>query len=90
MANTKSAQKTARQTEVKRERNLARRTSLKTAIKKVLVALDKQEDMTKVKELLQDAESKIARACGKGLIHKNNASRKISRLTKRVAGTAQK
>lgn len=85
MANIKSAKKRAQQADVKRKRNLARKTAVKTAIKKVLVAIERTEDKAKVAELLREAEAKIARARGKGLLHKSTASRKISRLAKKVA-----
>ena len=82
MANIKSAKKRAKQNIYRRGINLARKTSLKTAEKKFLTALGKGED---VAVLLKDVESKIARAKGKGLVHANTASRKISRLAKKVA-----
>ncbi len=85
MANIKSAQKQAKQALARRQINLARKTSIKTAIKRVLVALEKSENITQVKELLKDAEAKIARAKNKGTFHSNAASRKISRLAQRVA-----
>ena len=50
---------------VKRERNLARRTAIKTAVKKVLVSLEKNESLEAIQGLLKDAESKLARAKGK-------------------------
>lgn len=53
MANIKSAKKSAKQSEVKRQRNLARKTAMRTALKKVLVALENNEDVTKVKVLLK-------------------------------------
>lgn len=89
MANTKSAKKQARQNKVNKARNLSRRTALKTAIKKVMTALETTKDAEQAKELLKVAEAKIARAKNKNVLHKNTASRKISRLAKRVA-TAQK
>ncbi len=84
MANIKSAKKRALQEVVKRNRNLARRSALKTAVKKVLVALE-QGDIVVAKACLKEAEAKISRACGKGLLHGNTASRKVSRLAQRVA-----
>lgn len=89
MANIKSAKKKAKQDIVRRDINLARKTSIKNVLKKVLVALEKQEDVAKVKELLKQAESKISRARGKGLLHKNTASRKIGRLAKKVAAATR-
>ena len=85
MANIKSAKKQAKQQAVKRDRNLARKTAVKTAIKKVLTAIEQGVDVAKTKELLKQAEAKIARARGKGLLHSNTASRKISRLAHKVA-----
>ena len=85
MANIKSAKKRAKQSEVRRKINLARKSSVKTAVKKVLIALSAEESGEKVQELLMDAQAKIARARGKGVLHKNTAARKMSRLAKRVA-----
>jgi len=83
MANIKSAKKRAKTNEVRRQRNVARRSDMKTATKKVLLALE-VNDLAAVKELLKDAESKIARATGKGVLKKNTAARNISRLAKKV------
>jgi small subunit ribosomal protein S20 len=85
MANLKSAQKQARQNIKKRERNLARRTAIKTAIKKVLTSIEKNESLETLQSLLKDAESRLARAQSKRVIHGNTAQRKISRLAKKVA-----
>lgn len=85
MANIKSAQKQARQNKVKRARNLARRTSVKSAVKKVLTSIEKSDSFEMIQKLLQEAESKVARATGKGVIKKNTARRKIGRLAKKVA-----
>lgn len=87
MANTKSAKKQARKNKVNRTINLSRRTAVKTAVKKVMTAIE--QDVEKAKELLKEAEAKLARAKNKGVLHKNTVSRKISRLAKRVA-SAQK
>lgn len=83
MANLKSSKKRAKQNVKRRKINLARRTAMKTALRKVIDAL--ATDSSKVRELFKEAESRIARARGKHLIHKNNASRKISRLAKKVS-----
>ena len=85
MANIKSAKKQAKQAEVKRQRNLARKTAIKSAIKKVLLALEQNQDATSTAVLLKEAQQKIARARGKGLLHKNEAARKYGRLAKKVA-----
>ncbi len=85
MANLKSSQKQARQNVVKRARNLARRTSIKSAVKKVLTSIEKSEPIEMIQKLLKDAEAKLSRAKGKGVIHANTAKRKISRLAQKVA-----
>ncbi|MEX0849204.1 MAG: 30S ribosomal protein S20 [Candidatus Dependentiae bacterium] len=85
MANIKSAKKRAKQTIKKRQKNLTRKTALKTAVKKVVAAIKDGSDVAKAKTLLRDAEAQLSRAKGKGVIHKNTARRKVSRLAKRVA-----
>ena len=89
MPNIKSAKKRALQTTKRQLCNQARRSSVKTAVKKVLVALE-SNDVATAKKLFIEAESKLASARGKGLMHRNTAARKISRLAKKVAAaTAQ-
>ena len=85
MPNIKSAIKRAKQSEARRKINVARKSSVKTAVKKVMTALTGNEDVAALRELLKAAEAKIARARGKGIIHANTASRSVSRLAKRVA-----
>lgn len=84
MPNIKSAKKRVLQTAKRQLNNQARKSAIKTAIKKVLTALENNELET-VKALFIDAESKIARAKGKGVFHRNTAARKISNLSKKVA-----
>lgn len=84
MANTKSAKKRVLQNESRRQRNVARRSAIKTAAKKVIDALS-SNDITGARELLVKAESQIARACGKGVLKKNTAARRVSVLAKKVA-----
>lgn len=84
MANIKSAKKSARQAVKRHTVNIARKSSLKTAIKKVLTTLS-EEDIAAAQKLLREAEAKIARAKNKGLLHKKTAQRKISRLATKVA-----
>jgi small subunit ribosomal protein S20 len=88
MPNIKSAKKRALQTTKKSLRNQARRSSVKTAVKKVVIALE-IGDAEVAKSLLVAAESKIASAKGKGLMHRNTAARKISRLAKKVAAASR-
>ena len=80
MANIKSAKKRVLIAEKNRLRNVAFKSSIKTAVKKVL-ELAKGED----KEALNKAMSKVYQLCDKavvkGILHKNTAARKKSRLT---------
>lgn len=79
MANHVSSEKRARQTEVRRLRNRANMSSMKTAVKKVLEAVQKK-DFSQMEALLSGAQSAIAKTRQKGTIHKNNMARRISRL----------
>jgi small subunit ribosomal protein S20 len=88
MPNIKSAKKRVLQTAKRQLRNQARKSSLKTAIKKVVAAVE-MNDIAASKALLIEAEAKIARAKGKGLLHPNTAARKISKLAKKVAAAAR-
>lgn len=80
MANTKSAKKQAIKSEKRRAINLARKTNLKTAIKKVRTAVADKLSPEQIANLMRQAEAKLARAKNKGTIHKRTAARKISRL----------
>ena len=87
MPNIKSAKKRTLQITKRQLRNQARRSSVKTAIKKVMTAIE-AKDIETAKTLFISAESKIAKARGKGILHHNTAARKISRLAKKVAVAA--
>jgi len=84
LANTASSEKRNRQTQKRRVRNVAVRSSVKTAVKKLRDALDKG-DAAAAKQALPGA---LASAASKGVLHKNAASRRISRLAHAVAKTA--
>lgn len=84
MANLKSSKKRALTNEVRHQRNLARGSEIKTETKKVMEALA-AKDLAAAKEIFKKVESKVARAQGKGLFKRATASRKISRLAKRIA-----
>ncbi len=88
MANIKSAKKRAKTNEKRRQKNVTRRSDIKTTVKKVLSAIE-QKNADNAKKLLTEVESKIARAAGKNLLKKNTASRKIGRLAKKVAALAK-
>lgn len=87
MANTRSAQKRNRQSEKRRARNQGVRTRVKTAVKKVRESLE-QGEFSATQAAFHEAARVIDRASSKGVVHRNTASRKISRLAKAVAKTA--
>jgi len=80
MANIKSAKKRVLVAERNRLRNQAFRTSIKTAVKKVL-ELAKAEDKDALNAALSRAYQLCDKAVSKGILHKNTAARKKSRLT---------
>ena len=89
MANIKSAKKRAKQTEKRREVNLARKSAIKSSTKAVLDAIAQNADEATLKKLLADAEARVSRAKSKRQMHRNTASRKIGRLAKKVAAVAR-
>jgi len=88
MANTSSAQKATRVIARRTEVNKARRTRMRTMVVKVEEAIT-SGDRNKALAALKAAEPIIMRAAQKGVVHKNAASRIISRLTDRVAKLAK-
>lgn len=78
-----SALKRARQSEKKRLRNQSIKTKIKTQISKLNTALH-SKNMEDAAAILKDAQKVISSAASKNVIHKNAASRKISRITKKV------
>lgn len=83
MATHPSAEKRDRQNKKRKIRNTAVKSQTKTEIKKVLAAVDEQ-DRDGSEKALKNAIKIIKKAGSKGIYHKNNASRKVSRLTKKV------
>ena len=83
----KSAFKRAKQSEKKKIRNKAAMSTLKTLVKKVVTSVEGKESQD-IKETLRLATAYIDKVAGKGLIHKNKASRIVSRLTTRVNRSA--
>jgi len=84
MANTSSAKKATRVIARRTAVNKSRRSRLRTTLGNVEEALA-SGDRTKAAAALQAAEPIIMRASQKGVLHHNAASRKVSRLTKRLA-----
>ncbi|MEO5596826.1 MAG: 30S ribosomal protein S20 [Lysobacteraceae bacterium] len=83
MANIKSAKKRAKQAEVHRARNASARSMLRTAVKKVLKALD-SKDAPGAEAAFTSAQPLLDRFACRGLIHKNKAARHKSRLNARI------
>jgi len=84
MANTPQAKKRIRRNARRADINGARVSRIRTFIKKVEMALEggKKDEAAAA---LKEAQPEVARGVAKGVIHKNTAARKISRLSKRVA-----
>ena len=87
MANTVSAKKATRKMERKTAINKARRTRVRTHLRFVEEAIA-SGDQAAASEALRKAQSEMMRAVVKGVFHANTASRKISRLSKRVKALA--
>ena len=87
MANIKSAKKRVLVSKRNYDRNKSIKSSVKTAIKKVEAAVAAADKEAAAAALLE-ATAKIDKAATKGVYHKNNASRKVSRLAKAVNGIA--
>ncbi len=87
MANTASARKRIRQTEKRTERNAARKSRMRTFIKKVETAIA-GGDKAEAAAALRAAQPELQRAAGKGVIHANTVARKISRLSSRIKAIA--
>jgi len=84
MPNIKSAKKRLRQSFKRRERNRMYVRRMKTEAKKVLEAVE-EKNLEAAKEQLKVAMKYIERAAARGAIHKNEASRRISKIARKVA-----
>jgi small subunit ribosomal protein S20 len=84
MANTKSAKKAARQIARRTVINKSRRTRVRSAVRKVEEAIS-AGDRAAAAAAMAQAEPAIIRAAQKGIVHRNAARRKVSRLTHRIA-----
>jgi small subunit ribosomal protein S20 len=82
LANIKSAKKRVAVSELRRLRNRSQRSALRTLVKKTQVTMD--TDVEKAKDLLTLTIKELDRAASKGLIHKNAAARRKSRLMRRL------
>ncbi len=83
MANIKSAKKRAKQAEVRRARNASARSMVRTAVKKVVKALD-AKDLGTAEAAYATAQPILDRYASRGLIHRNKAARHKSRLNAHI------
>ena len=83
LATHKSAEKRDRQNKKNRARNVAAKSALKTKIKSVVENVNSKNKEKSI-NALKTAIPALNKAASKGLIHKKNAARKVSRLTKKV------
>ena len=83
MANTAQSKKRVRQTEARTDVNKARRSRIRTFLRKVEEAIA-SGDSAAAKAALQAAQPELMRGVTKGVVHKNTAARKMSRLSSRV------
>ena len=83
MANTAQSKKRARQSEKRYAVNKARRSRIRTYLRKVEEAIA-SGDQTAAQEALKAAQPELMRGVTKGVVHKNTAARKMSRLASRV------
>jgi small subunit ribosomal protein S20 len=85
LATHKSAEKSHRQSEKRRARNHALKSRLRTLVKRVENALQRK-NAAEAESELRVAAREIDKAVTKGVLHRNNASRRLSRLTLRLNG----
>ncbi len=85
MANTPQAKKRIRRNNARAEINTNRISRIRSFLKKVETAIT-GGDKSAAAEALKAAQPELARGVARGVLHKNTASRKMSRLSKRVAG----
>jgi small subunit ribosomal protein S20 len=88
MANTASARKRIRQTEKRTARNKARRSRVRTFLRKVEQAIS-GGDHTAAQEAFRAAQPELHRAVSKGVLHRNTVARKLSRLSARIKAIGQ-
>ncbi|MCK9490121.1 MAG: 30S ribosomal protein S20 [Xanthomonadales bacterium] len=87
MANIKSARKRAKQAVKRNERNTSAKSMIRTAVKKVVLAID-NKDAEAARAALLAAEPLLDRYSSRGLIHRNKAARHKSRLSAKIKALA--
>ena len=88
MANTEQSKKRARQSEARYAVNKARRSRIRTFLRKVEEAIA-SGDAAVAEAALKAAQPELARGVSKGVLHKNTVARKMSRLSSRVKGVTK-
>jgi small subunit ribosomal protein S20 len=88
LPNIKSAKKRVLISAENRRTNMSRSSALKTSLKKVTTAIN-AKDVAAAKANLQDAIKALDSSAGKGVVHKNQAARRKSRLAKKINAMAQ-
>jgi small subunit ribosomal protein S20 len=86
MANHKSAEKRHRQSLKRRQRNRVAKGAVRTAVKKARAAIEAKDETAAA--LVREAEKTIAKAAAKGIFHRRNASRQVSRLASKLSPQA--
>jgi len=87
MANSPQAKKRARQNEARHAVNKARRSRIRTYLRKVEEAIE-SGDQTAAQAALREVQPELMRGVTKGVLHKNTVARKMSRLSSRVKALA--
>jgi small subunit ribosomal protein S20 len=87
MANTPQAKKRIRRNDRRAEVNRTRVSRVRTFIKQVEAALEAGDKATALAAISR-VQPELARGVAKGIVHKNTAARKFSRLTRRIAALA--
>ncbi len=83
MANSPQAAKRAKQSEVRRQRNMSQRSRFRSSVKAVLLAI-KDGNKDAAAQAMKTCESLLDRYAGRGLLHKNKAARHKSRLNAKI------
>jgi len=89
LANTRSAKKRVRQSQRRRVHNRTFRTQARTSVKQARAAVA-SDDRAAAEQAVRSAISQLDKAASKGVIHRNNAARRKSRLVKRLAAAQKK
>ncbi len=90
MAHHKSAKKRILVNAKKRVQNHSYISTVRTAVKKLRTAIEKKSDIKEVNDLFESAQSLLHKAASHGILHRNNASRKVARLAALVKKSTAK